>query len=98
MNENGAQDAVAYNLGAANHNGCALSAITNSMLWFYSLNATTTTSIPDIMSEAHSSVKVYDLKGRIIYTGDLKSRPQLQGIFLVQPDDAHQAQKTFLNW
>ncbi|MGY8941974.1 MAG: alpha/beta hydrolase family protein, partial [Flavobacteriales bacterium] len=91
MNENGAQDAVAYNLGAANHNGCALSAITNSMLWFYSLNEAGNTSIPDISSVAHSNIKVYDLKGKLVYDGAFESRPNLSGIFLVQPDGARHA-------
>ena len=98
MNDNGAQDVVAYNLGAANHNGCALSAITNSMLWFYSLNAAGTNSISDIPFEGNSKITVYDMNGRVVYTGDVKSRPHLTGIFLIQPEGAFQAQKKFLNW
>lgn len=98
MNDNGAQDVVAYNLGAANHNGCALSAITNSMLWFYSLNAAGTNSTPDISFEANSNITVYDLNGRMVYTGNLKSHPHLTGIFLIQSEGTFQAQKIFLNW
>ena len=37
----GAQDVEAYNLGAFNHNDCALSAIATSVLWFLSMESTT---------------------------------------------------------
>jgi acetyl esterase/lipase len=98
MTENGAQDVVAYNLGAANHNDCALSAITNSMLWFYSLNYAGTTSIPDFTLDPNLDFKVYDLNGKLIYEGDVASRPSLTGVFLLQPYGAIKAQKIFLTW
>ncbi len=36
----GAQEVEAYNLGAYNHNDCALSAIATSVLWFFSMEST----------------------------------------------------------
>ncbi len=93
MNENGAEDVIAYNVGDVNHNDCALSAITNSMLWFYSLNNNNATGVFENQL-ASSSCKLYDLYGRLVYEGDEDKLPALTGIHILQ--SSNRIQKVFM--
>ena len=96
MLENGATDVVAYNVGDVNHNDCALSAITNSMLWFYSLNNGGATSIDNLSEQEKTSCTLYDLYGRIIFEGEYESIPNFYGIFIIQYDQDSKPEKILL--
>lgn len=95
MNENGATDVIAYNVGDVNHNDCALSAITNSMLWFYSLNNNGTSIIHEYSLNNNSVCTVYDLYGRVIYQGSVDLIPSLYGLYII--DYGTEVHKLFVN-
>jgi len=86
MVDNGAANVVAYNVGNVNHHDCALSAITNSMLWFYSLNNGGTLSIGEESEIWEDDCTIYDLYGRLVYKGqkDMYRLNNLSGIFLIK--------------
>ena len=94
MIENGASDVISYNVGDVNHNDCALSAITNSMLWFYSLNNNGATIIAENNPNHSSSCTIYDMYGRMVYEGETTSIPNLTGIFIV--DSGNKTHKVFM--
>jgi hypothetical protein len=84
MIENGAEDVIAYNLGNANHNTCAIPAIKMAILWFYSLDNSSSTSVWHPAVEVNTICTLYDLYGRIVYEGEVGSMPNLIGIYLIQ--------------
>lgn len=98
MVENGAEDVVAYNVGDVNHNECALSAITMSMLWFYSLNYGGATTVEEPAFGQPSNCTLYDLYGRVVYEGasDPSLWLNLSGIFIVKYDTQAKSQKIFI--
>ncbi len=97
MIENGAEDVMAYNVGNANHNDCALSAITISMLWFYSLNNSGITSVDEDVLDESSDCVLFDLFGRVIYEGDVDQIPRLNGIYIVKYSTSSKLQKIFIS-
>ena len=97
MIENGAEDVISYNVGDANHNDCALSAITNSMLWFYSLNNSGITSIVEDDLVESSECKLFDMFGRVVYEGDVDQIPTLIGIYIIKYSSSSKPQKIFLS-
>ena len=97
MIENGAEDVISYNVGDANHNDCALSAITNSMLWFYSLNNSGITSVVEDDLVESSECKLFDMHGRVVYEGDVDQIPTLIGIYIIKYSNSSKPQKIFIS-
>lgn len=97
MIENGAEYVIAYNVGDANHNDCALSAITNSMLWFYSLNNSEITSVVENDLVEISECTIFDLFGRVVYEGDVDQIPTLIGIYIIKYSNSSKPQKIFIS-
>ncbi|MBI49111.1 MAG: hypothetical protein CL850_02320 [Crocinitomicaceae bacterium] len=97
MIENGAEDIIAYNVGDANHNDCALSAITNSMLWFYSLNSSGITSVEEDVFIQGSECLIYDLYGRVVYEGHVEQIQKLNGIFIIKYSPMSKPKKIFIS-
>ena len=97
MNEHGAVDVIAYNVGNANHNDCALSAITNSMLWFYSMNNSGITSVVEYDLVDSSECTLFDLFGRVVYEGNVDEIPTLIGIYIIKYSNSSNPQKIFIS-
>ena len=74
MSASGAPDVQAFNLGGFNHNGCALSAITTSVLWFLSMESSASELAEHAVESECADWEYLDLTGRAV-TGSFTAAP-----------------------
>ena len=67
-------DVEAFNLGGFNHNGCALSAITTSVLWFLSMESSASELAEHAVESECADWEYLDLTGRAV-TGSFTAVP-----------------------